>query len=503
MKRILVLLTFLALLGLASAQSQLAPLPNNPKFDQKVELATGVNGESLRAMVTALAQSVGLTAIVNDVPDKTISYDIGSPKPFRQVWNLVLTLNNLDYALLPNDVVVVGPPSTVNKVLPKPAPTTTKAQTQTPPAPNTVQKFYKVHNDPAQVVQILQRAIPGLDVQALPGVKSIVVVATQQQQDKVQSLLSQFDTVTQAEPLVQRTYQLSNANAVDLAKTLQASGVVTPAPSAQSGSGTSGQSAQTGVSTQDFKVVADKRTNSLIVTATAPVQARIAELIPKLDVPQKQVNIQVRIQEVTKSTAYNLGLNVTSATFGNLATSILDTGLKFVFDMNTVSPLNINAVLNALEQQGLSRTVDDSNITVLDNETGTIQSGGTIYISIPGSSQNIERTIPYGVQVNVTPRIANNGRVTLVITAQVQDVLSTTNDPSFLNLSTRAVTSTVTLAPGQTALLGGLLQNSLTVDKKKLPVIGAIPIIGDLLGSTSTQNKTGDLILVVNAQTIQ
>ncbi|MEJ2358692.1 MAG: secretin N-terminal domain-containing protein [Deinococcales bacterium] len=500
MKRILVLLTFLALVGLASAQTQLSPLPNDPKFDQKVELTTGANGESLRAMVSALAKSVGLTAIVNDVPDKTITYDIGSPKPFRQVWNIILTLNDLDYALLPNNVVVVGPPSTVDKVQPKPA-STEQQKAQTPPPPNTVQKFYKVHNDPQQVVQILQRSIRGLDVQALPGVKSIVVVGTQQQQDKVQSLLQQFDTVTQAEPLEQRTYQLSNANAEDLAKTLQDSGVVTPGSGGQSGQ--TGQAGQGGVSTQDFKVVADKRTNSLIVTATAAVQARIAQLIPKLDVPQKQVNIQVRIQEVTKSTAYNLGLDITSAKFGNLAASVLDTGLKFVFDMNTVSPLNINAVLNALEKQGLSRTVDDSNITVLDNEKGTIQSGGTIYISIPGSNQNIERTIPYGVQVDVTPHVANDGRVILEITAKVEDVLSTTNDPSFLNLSTRAVTSTVTLARGQTALLGGLLQNSLTVDKKRLPVIGAIPVIGDLLGSTSTQNKSADLILVVNAQTIE
>ncbi len=496
MKRILVLLTFLALAGLALAQTQPAPLPNDPKFDQPVELTTGVNGESLRAMVSALAQSVGLTAIVNDVPDKTITYDIGSPKPFRQVWNIVLTLNDLDYALLPNDVVVVGPTAVVAKVQPKPAePATTQAQT--PPPPESVQRFYKVNSDPTQVVAILQRAVPGLNVQALPGVKSIVVVAPQTTQDKVQSLLQQFDTVAQTEPLEQRTYQLSNANAEDLAKTLQDSGVVTAAPTSANGTTSST------TSTQDFKVVADKRTNSLIVTATAPVQARIAELIPKLDIPQKQVNIQVRIQEVTNSTAYDLGLDLTSAKFGNLAASILDTGLKFVFDMNTVSPLNINAVLNALEKQGLSRTVDDSNITVLDNETGTIQSGGTIFISIPGANQNIERTIPYGVQVDVTPRIANDGRVTLVISAKVEDVLSTTNDPSFLNLSTRAVTSTVTLAPGQTALLGGLLQNSLTVDKKKLPIIGAIPIIGDLLGSTSSTNKSSDLLLVVNAQTIE
>ncbi|MEJ2218999.1 MAG: hypothetical protein P8099_20630, partial [Gemmatimonadota bacterium] len=240
MKRTLILLTFLALAGLSLAQSQIAPLPSGSRFDQTVQLTTGVGGESLRAIVSALAKSVNLTAIVNDVPDKTISYDIGSPKPFRLVWKIVLTDNDLDYALLPNDVVVVGPASTIAKfVQPKPASTTPTPAP--PPAPNTVQRFYKVNNDPATVVQILQRSIPNLDVQSLPGVKSIVVVATQATQDKVQNLLQQFDTVSQTEPLEQRTYQLSNANAVDLAKTLQESGVVTQ-PSGQGGQ--SGQGAQ-------------------------------------------------------------------------------------------------------------------------------------------------------------------------------------------------------------------------------------------------------------------
>ena len=83
---------------------------------------------------------------------------------------------------------------------------------------------------------------------------------------------------------------------------------------------------------------------------------------------------------------------------------------------------------------------------MLNNGTGTIQSGGKIFITIPGANENIERTIPYGVQIDVTPRITADGRVTLVIGAKVEDVLSTTNDPSFLNLSSRNVTTTVTVA---------------------------------------------------------
>src|SRR5690606_39626122 len=116
MKRISVVLTFLALLTVTAAQGNLQPLPADARFDQPVEFITGITGESLPAMINGLAQSIGLTAITDDVPPVTIVYDIGEPKPFRQVWNIVLTLNDLDYVLLENDVVVVGTTSSVNRL---------------------------------------------------------------------------------------------------------------------------------------------------------------------------------------------------------------------------------------------------------------------------------------------------------------------------------------------------------------------------------------------------
>ena len=75
-----------------------------------------------------------------------------------------------------------------------------------------------------------------------------------------------------------------------------------------------------------------------------------------------------------------------------------------------------------------------------------------------------------------------------MLDASVDDVLSTTNDPSFLNLSSRNVTTTVTVEPGETLLLGGLLQSQLTVTRNRLPIIGSIPLIGDLFGRTVTEN---------------
>lgn len=482
MKRVRIFLTCLALAGLSAALAQPAPLPADPRFDQPVTFSTGMGGESLAAMVTALARSIGLTPVLDDFLDKTIVYDIGDAKPFRQVWDLVLTLNDLDYLLQENDVVVVGSTESLARLRAPEAPAATGDEP-------TVQRFYRVNNDVEQVVAILRGAVAGITVDPLPGTGALVVVGTQAQQDEVATVLAEFDRPADVVALEQRTYFLSNADATELAATLQATGVVAA----------NGEEGANATLVDGFSVVAEVRTNSLIVTGTAAVQSRLADLIEQLDAAQPQVNIQVRIQEITRRSAFQLGIDWTSG-FGNLSATILGGGLNFIFDTTQViSSLNVLAVLDTLETQGLSRRVDDTNLTVLNNGTGSIQSGGEIFITIPGASENIERTIPYGVQIDVTPRITADGRVTLVIDASVDDVLSTTNDPSFLNLSSRQVTTTVTVEPGETLLLGGLLQSQLNVTRNRLPIIGSIPLIGDLFGRTVTEEDNTDLLVIVTA----
>ncbi|MFU8887015.1 MAG: type II secretion system protein GspD [Trueperaceae bacterium] len=481
MKRVLSLLTCVALLGLAPVLAQPAELPADARFDQLVSFSTGLAGEDLGTMLTALARAVDLTPVVDDVPVRTIVYDIGEPKPFRQVWALVLTLNDLDYLLQANDIVVIGTSGSLARLR-------TTAPEPVEVGEPRVQRFYRVNNDVDTVVRLLRLAVPDASVEGLPGTAAVVVTATEAQHESVATTLAEFDQPAEVLPLVQRTYFLSNSDAGGLAETLRATGIV------------GGE--ENGTLIDTFTVVADARTNSLIVTGTAAVQSRLGALIAELDEPQPQVNVQVRIQEITRRSALDLGIDW-NAGFGNLTANILSGGLSFIFDTTQViSSLNVRAVLDALETQGLSRRVDDTNITVLNNGQGTIQSGGQIFITLPGAEQNIERTIPYGVQVDVTPRITADGRITLEVSAKVEDVLSTTNDPTFLNLSTRNLNSTVTVEQGQTLLLGGLLQNSLAVTRQRLPIIGSIPVIGDLLGKTVTEEDDIDLLLIITATII-
>ena len=502
----------LLVLTLGSAAAQLAPLPEDARYSEPTVLVSKQDGEMLRYLVESLARGVGLTPIVESIPDTVVTINIDSPKPFRQVWNTLLTLNDLDYVLQDNDVVVVGPTDAIAGL---------RSQTQSAASGDAngvlVSRFYRVNNSPTDVALIISQAVPGVEVSELPSVNSISVLGTQAQQDEVVNVLAQFDQVNSATPTVLRIYTLANAKAATLAEVLQTSGLERSVDALADASGGSGGGAIGGnaalVATpstapaQAFTVVADERTNSLIVTASPEIQAQIAALIPQLDVAQQQVNVQVRIQEITSRAADNLGINL-AAGINTFAATILGGSLNFIFDaQNAVSGLNLGAVLDTLESQGMSRRVDDSNMTVLNNQPFDIKSGGRIEITYPGPDGTIsQRTINFGVIIQVTPRISSDGRVILDVKAEVSDLLTPFNEggiPQRIDFSERTVSSTVTLEPGQTVLLGGLIQNQFTQSQQGVPLLSSIPLVGNLFKTTSSSRTDTELLLVVTADIIE
>lgn len=633
MTRLLTLLLLASALLAGAVAAQPAPLPPDERFDEPVSFSTTREGEDLATMVSALARSVGLTPVVDDVPDEIVRYDIDEPTPFRQVWNLLLSLNDLDYVLQENDVVVVGPPESLAS-LRRTAPAPAEADGDVAPD-SQVQRLYRVNGDPNDLAAIVSRLVPNADVDVLPGTSALVVLATEaghaavrdtlgefdqptrryavagageeareylltfvpeaeievaanallvtatedqharvqealdtyqppdvaeapeegpeterrvyrvngvpsqvneivttlipevdtdvlgsagalvvvgseEQHLRVEEVLDEFDAPTRRVDLEQRIYALSNAQATELADVLQSTDFVVEEQ--QGGEEDGEQAGEEGDAEggdgeePSFTVVPDERTNSLIITATPAVQARLADLIPELDAPQRQVNVQVRIQEINRRVASNLGINLGAAS-GNFAANVLSSGLQFVFDpQSAVSGLNIGAVLDTLENQGLSRRVDDSTLTVLNNGSGRMQSGGRIEISFPSDGGDLAtRTIEFGVIIEVAPRVAEDGRVILDVSAEVSDVLVPINEggiPERIDFSTRQVSSTVTLRPGQTVLLGGLLQNSFSRTEGRVPILGRIPVLGALFGTTEVEDENSELMLIVNAQVI-
>jgi type IV pilus assembly protein PilQ len=494
MKKLSTLVTlFLTLVASAFAQ-----LPDDARFDAPTTLVTQSDGESLRAVVDLLARSVGLTPVINLEEDKTVIYNIDQAKPFAQIWDLLISQENLDYVVQANDVIVVGTPEAIADLRAQEAPA---VATEVPASLE--QKIYPVTKTPEDVAELIVKVVPGVTAEALPAVGSILVRGTAEQQVQVESALEQFGAVTMLDPLEQRVFPLSNAKASDVAAALQSilsAQVAEQAPAGDAADVGGDAGGLQGAGNLRYSVVAYDPTNTVVVRATPVLLDQIAQLIPSLDSAQPQVNVQVRIQEINTETSEQLGVDWKAATGSfNFATNVLTGGLNFIFDSTVGSPFTIGATLDALERQNLSRRVNDANMTVLNNQPAVIQSGGTYYITLPGAEDNIERTIEFGVKITVTPRITNEGKIALDVDATVDTPDSEVENVNFLKLSKQAVKSTVVVEPGQTVLLGGLFANAFRTTTNGIPILSRIPLIGSAFEQTETSKTNAELLLVVTA----
>ncbi|WP_457637310.1 secretin N-terminal domain-containing protein [Oceanithermus sp.] len=501
MKRLLALVVLV--LGLALAGT----LPQDPRFDAPVTLRTGPAGMSLSAVLEGAARSVNLTPLLKDVPNVNVKLDWES-KPFRQLWDLLIVTygdGKLDYALLDNDVILVAPPEVVQAALGEPKegaqPKTTTEQEEP-----VIRKFYQIPSgDPAKVAEFLNGEVEGIVATVVPGQRVIAVRGTAAQQEEVQRILAQIIAPPQAgPPIYQKTFRLSNAKATEVAKVIaEALQARQAAMAAQNTGGQAGenQAATAPAANTELSITADERTNTLIVTGTAKQIQMAEELVKKLDFPVQQVNVQVRIQEVSQTLVQNLGLQWNTISGGNLVASIVDQGLQLIFDATrSLASLNIVATLEALEKQGLSRTVNDSNITVLNNGEGVIQSGYTIFISRVVDGK-VER-VPYdvGVIVRVTPQVTADGEIVLNVQSEVSDIKERNPVTGDIDvISKQSSQTTLRLKDGDTAVLGGLIQTKRNTTTQGVPVLMHIPILGNLFKQTSVDNADTELILVITA----
>jgi type IV pilus assembly protein PilQ len=503
------LLALIGFLGFAQA----GKLPADPRFDAPVKVDVPATGISLEMYLKAIGYAVKLNVVADGIAaDKKINVDFNG-KPFRRVWETITTLNDLDFELMQDDIMIVGP-STIVARFRQAAPVTATGEAK-------LTYTYIVKSDIKSIAGIkalLDQQFPGASIYNVAETRILVINATASQYAKMSELLSSVDLspATVITPqAVRRVFKLSNAKASDLAKTIQGaiSGPSVTEPNAQ-GNTTVTQTAlpnapvapvaATVIAEVKTTVVADESSNTLIISGLPEAVEELGKLIPQLDTRQSMVNVNVRIQEVTNDAALSLGIEW-SFGVGNFSGKLLETGVKFLFDSTSaLAGFNIGAALNALESQKLSKRINDSNVSVVNNGSASIRSGGRIELNIASSAGNISKTIPFGVQLQVKPRISNDGTIAMDIAAEVSDVQNKGSlDPNRIDFDERKSETTVLMQSGQTVLLGSLLATTQDESTVGIPLLSAIPLIGDLFKTRKTNDRQTQLLIVVTANIIK
>nr|WP_233272726.1 type II and III secretion system protein family protein [Paraburkholderia acidisoli] len=246
-------------------------------------------------------------------------------------------------------------------------------------------------------------------------------------------------------------------------------------------------------------------------------------LINRLTVTRSmQVNLHVRIAEVDRTVTQQFGVNwsAVGGMWGNFIGGMLSgrtiqdtSGVYQIASSNAFSTLlgfkagktNIQALIDALDQEGLITMLAEPNLTAMSGETASFLAGGEFPIPVSqsgssGGSIGVEFK-PFGVSLNFTPTVLSDNRISLKVNPEVSQIDSTasitTNGISIPGLSVRRLSTTVELGSGQSFAIGGLLTSDSSDTLAALPGIGTLPVLGKLFSSRQYQDKKTELVVII------
>jgi type II secretory pathway component GspD/PulD (secretin) len=248
----------------------------------------------------------------------------------------------------------------------------------------------------------------------------------------------------------------------------------------------------------DASVLTDLRTNSLLVTGSAAVQRRVGALLRTLDTPSVQILIQSEILDISKQAASNLGIQWSWQPY-----TINQTAPGFNIQATGLVP--IVATLNALVSNGQGKVLANPQVATQQGVQATINVGQTLYIPITTTTNGVSTTtlttINAGILLVDTPRLNGASEITNALNVQANSIAGFTPQ-GYPNISQRSVSSIITVGDGQPILIGGLISDTTTKTIQKIPVLGDIPILGQLFTYTTTNAQYDNIVIVLTPHLI-
>jgi type IV pilus assembly protein PilQ len=273
------------------------------------------------------------------------------------------------------------------------------------------------------------------------------------------------------------------------------------------------------------RIIVDQRTNQLIISEIPLYLQTMRNLIQSVDVPTRQVVIEARIVETTKTFAQQFGFN-----WGFRATMdpSLGTGTGLVFPnridtvggefnfgagnpalsftlANVLGTFNLDLALLAAENEGLVRVISAPRIMTQDNTSAEIQSG----FQIPYQTRvNLTTTVQYvdaTLRLTVTPQITEAG--TVIMDIQVQK-----NEPDTgLNivggagtpLSTRRAQTKLMVRDGGTTVIAGIYQVKENNGQTRMPFLHQIPVLGALFRTHDISSSHDELLIFITPRIVR
>jgi general secretion pathway protein D len=377
---------------------------------------------------------------------------------------------------------------------------------------------------------------------------SVLVGGDQSQRLRIRALIAHLDTPLEAGGDTQVRY-LRYADAEKIAPKLKEQ--ITGVAQASAGAGgTAGAAASPQAQAEKSAMVwADTQNNALVITAPPKIMRSIMGILDKLDIRRPQVLVEALIVEVTTDKTAEFGVNwaefskgngtvpaasfvqpVNGASIVDLANSVgalasgsattaasLPAGATLAVGRLAAGGLNFAAMVRAIRGDSDTNVIATPSTMTLDNQeaeikvaeevpfiTGSFASTGTANV---GGTVNPFQTVQreeVGTILKVTPQIAAEGNsVVMKISIESSSVLPTSVSNVDITTSKRTITTNVLIDDGGIVVLGGLIQQSHSKSDQKVPVLGSIPLLGNLFKTRKAEGTKNNLMIFIRPKILR
>jgi general secretion pathway protein D len=376
---------------------------------------------------------------------------------------------------------------------------------------------------------------------------SVILLASETNTMNVKQLISLMDKDIPRSGTILHVYRLQNGNAEDMTKVLMnlpkdtKDPKAAPAPTPATATAT----AKAVALSKDVNVVADKATNTLIITATRDDYKTIEGIIRQLDEPRPMVYIEALIMEVSVNKNFNIGVewrglkDVGNASLSGLGPNATGLGMAG-FSGSSIIPQvnaatgavampaglslgivgagiqigdilfpNIGAVLQAYQKDSDVSILSTPQLLTLNNEEAEINVGKNVpYITRSDTSatatQVFGQSFEYkdvGISMKITPNINEDQFVRLKIDQQVTKLTGEqTSTPTTLK---RTAKTTVVVKDNETVVIGGLIDDSTSIDTQQVPCLGEIPLLGWLFKTRGSGREKSNLFIFITPHIVR
>ena len=259
----------------------------------------------------------------------------------------------------------------------------------------------------------------------------------------------------------------------------------------------------------DDSVAVHEEAKTLIVHDTPENIAKVGKVLKQVDYAPHQVLIEAKILEIQLGENLSFGVDWEKTfTAGNYAGTL--TGKNFALPPDTEGASGffmevfknnqkLKANLDALESQSDLNVLATPKLWAVDGKSAEILIGGRLgYYEVTTTETSTLQSVQFldtGTQLNLTPNISKDGKILMEIHPSISE--GTIDDLGLPSQRTTEVTTAVLAEHGDTIFIGGLIRQVKQKNRRKIPFIGSIPLVGTFFGRTEDKVAKNEIIVII------